>query len=304
MPWPLSSSKSRSRPASSQLDTAAFALDDTANDSRRSASVDLSRSGSVSPLTALQADSKRDRRSSFPRLALPSWRTGRPSGEHDEEDGAVELVAGHATPFSANGLRGGFAPDDLGSSRSSSIRSGSIRSTYYNGDDQEDEEGGSLRTGGSSRTRVMVSPFLTPVDSGFSDFGPDSIVPEELDRPRSIRAKTSSARMDASSKAGDEAKEEAVPAATKRRTRGWFSFSSSANGGSTPTAEEPKMLGVDPLSVTRTTVTHPAGQPSGTDGPEQTRSETAKAATPTKSKFVFPSRRRGNSELSMKNVGD
>ena len=302
MPWPLSSSKSRSRPASSASDSSAFPLDDSLSD-RRSASLDLSRSG-LSPLSAIQDSAKRDRRSSFPRLALPSWRSPAAARSPSEEDGDVELVSGHATPFSANGLRGGFAPDDaVLSSRSSSIRSGSIRSSYYNGDDQEDEEDGSLRTGGSSRTRVMVSPYLTPVDSGWSEFGPDSIVPEELDRPQKATKPTAAQPTNGQETA---LKEEGVPSAGKRRSRGWFSFSTTANGPPTPTSEDAKILVAEPpAEPSRVSAVHPAGQ-AGDAGDTQPKADkslgASKASTPNKSKFTFPSRRRMNSELSMKDV--
>lgn len=301
MPWPLSSSKARSRPASSAvLDSSGLSLGDTSSE-RRSASLDLSRSG-LSALTAVQDDSKRDRRSSFPRLALPSWRTpaSKSSGDNEGEEGGVELVPGHATPYSANGLRGGFAPDDTQlSSRSSSIRSGSVQSRYYNGDDQEDEEEDSLRTGGSSRTRVMVSPYLTPVDSGWSEFGPDSTVPEELDSPNAVKPTAAIAQAVI---AEDASKEQIVPTPCKRRTRGWFSFSSTANGGLTPTSEDPKMFPVNPLSASRTGAAHPSVQVGATDSSDS-QAKADKQNT-VKGKFTFPSRRRGNSELSMKNMDD
>ena len=302
MPWPLSSARSRSRPASSAIDTSALALDDNISD-RRGASLDLSRSG-LSPLSAVQESSKRDRRSSFPHLAIPSWRSTARSPGHNEEDGDVELVSGHATPFSATGLKGGFVPDEGQlSSRGSSIRSGSIRSSYYNGDEQDDEEEGSLRTGGSSRTRVMVSPFLTPVDSGWSEFGPDSIVPEELDRPKSTPASKSS---DLYANAAPEAssKDQDVPTASKRRSRGWFSFSSTANGASTPTIEETKTLSIEPIPAARTISTHPSGQIANASDSLDSKAAGNKVNTATKSKFTFPSRRRGNSELSLKNMDE
>lgn len=236
---------------------------------RRGGSLDISR-----PLTnyhvAAVLENKKARRSSFPRLAMPSWRTGpasspgssRSGKQLEDEQDVVELQTGHGTPFSANGLRGGFAPDEgsLYSSRGSSIRSASIRSSFYNGDDAEQEddgEGASLDTGHSSRTRVFVSPGLTPVDSGFADFGPDSVVPQ-----------------------AEEAKEmPPSPGVSKRRSKGWFSFSN-------PVKEEADEAVVE---APRESVAH------------------SSVSTPLKKSrlgFNITGRKRGDSEVSMKDIVD
>lgn len=118
MPWPLLSARARNRDPDDELASTGAASPD-----RRSSSLDISRLAlskqeqDTLPRSQLSGgdhpSSKQTRRSSFPRLALPSWRTSTTSVHSavtsgGGEEGGLELQPGYATPYTATGLRGGF----------------------------------------------------------------------------------------------------------------------------------------------------------------------------------------------------
>lgn len=180
MPWPYLSTRNKGRsstPSSADddgliagaallsLEEAPDSSSSSSNIERRAASTDIYRPDlqTITPLTPSASDKPKARRSSFPRLALPSWRqspsplapsststiqtrevTTTPSKSNsirsakrhsfaleEDDDGGVELQEGYGTPYTATGLKGGFqciSPQPSTLSGSSSIASTSSSS--------------------------------------------------------------------------------------------------------------------------------------------------------------------------------
>lgn len=286
----------------------------TSNTARRGASLDLPRASlnALTPFTTSLSNNDQKakaRRSSFPRLALPSWRQSPPSSPSssklkasgtsspssksirsttrsrptslalddrasDEDGEGVELQEGYGTPYTATGLKGGFQCTTNNLSGSSSIASTSSSSRK-----SHSSKLFSLLSSGSASTRTssdeysLESPFqheheqtankgdddflnrreniipsskpaVLPADSGFSEFGPHSIVEEE-ERRQSLSSadhryssasavnsdddenQGTSSRDGTASHGGSGGSNVTIP--KKARSRGWFSFNSSTS---------------------------------------------------------------------------
>jgi hypothetical protein len=177
-----------------------------------------------------------------------------------------------------------------------------------------------LYTPASSITRVIVSPTLTPVDSGFAEFGPDSVIEREVlrDEPGKkageVLAKTTAT---APVEASDQT---AVAGHKKTRSRGWFSFNSSSLAAADTPAATPPQNSSEALAQSLTTVRDSAVHPSSTStaghlvasnkiSKVASTSTSTPAATPAKTKMTgsgFLSRgqgrKRGDSEVSLKDI--
>lgn len=313
MPWPLSGRKQR-RVSSGDLlnESAAFSLDlgesgtGATGPDRRSSSLDISRSSLSHPaLSSLSSEEKRQRRSSFPRLALPSWRTSpnaiTAATSEGLADGDVELQPGHATPYTATGLKGGFVVDR---STSSAKEGEHPRVSSGSSWEDEDDEGASLRTAGSSRTKVLVSPFLTPVDSGFAEgFGPDTVIEAEVNRTKRFQAKPTEPPLKADVTVPPEAANQGEDASgtlthKKTRSRGWFSFSNAT----LPDAPSVSTRG-DDLPSKDPSVQLPPSTPPAVKKNKASATPVTKGRSTMASALKASGRRRGNSEVSMKEMG-
>lgn len=311
---------------------------------RRGASLDLPRVSltALTPFTTSPANNEQKlkaRRSSFPRLALPSWRQSSPStssptklktsnlssspssrslrsatsrsrptslalddalisDDLSEEGEGVELQEGYGTPYTANGLKGGFqcttSPSNNNLSGSSSIAStssSSRRSQSSNLFSLFSTSSASTRS--SSDEYSLESPFqneqiagaskgrssveeredseadrrespskvaaVLPADSGFSEFGPHSIVEEEERRQSTSTANghyqdrnttyhpSTSAMPSIDDVDQDLHSRNALPTTSnevivtipkKARSKGWFSFNSNTTSARSDIAAE------------------------------------------------------------------
>lgn len=298
-----------------------------------------------SDLRSADAGSK-SRRASFPRLSIMSWRQtpGKADADADAnltdpseascDYGGVELKSGHGTLYTTAGLRGGFSSNDSPPAKTRHVGLHSSRGGSSDYDLEEDETASSTRTPSSSRNRVLVSPSpsLAPIDSGFSEFGPSSILQEdrfgECPGASQDPVKTLPTPVQAKEDLNPDAKADPVKnteeAARKQRSRGWFSF-----GSATVPAKDSDGLPGDRVGTReheespdfkyRQSPSHPSASGLGqqTQGQHQTASMKStrsavhanapastpptKGSRPSTSMFLrSPGRKRGDSEVSMK----
>ncbi|CAD6568496.1 MAG: hypothetical protein CYPHOPRED_002591 [Cyphobasidiales sp. Tagirdzhanova-0007] len=270
----------------------AIALIEPASHERRSVSLDL---GYSSNPAFNNSDANKRTRLSLSRLAFPPWRAD--AEVKDEAMRGLELQAGYATPYTAHGSRGGFALDNTDSFATSIGRS------LCSSRDEEDPDEASLRTSGSSKTRVLVSPSPTPSDSGFAEFGPDSVIDEEMECRHEqtvspidamiIQETSNTNRSSTVSRAYPAGGEAPVAAAhqKKARSRGWFSFSSSIAGSAYPLPN---------LGLANDTLVLPEANDTASTPRSNFGSSTA---TKRKAKLISPTRSKGSSSLIINSGG-
>ncbi|KAK9898916.1 hypothetical protein P389DRAFT_167607 [Cystobasidium minutum MCA 4210] len=219
--------------------------------------------------------------------------------DDDDENQGVELQEGYGTPYTATGLKGGFqlcnpAPSNtlsgsssIASTSSSSRKSQSSNlfsllsgtssaSTTRTSSDEYSLEGHSLKEDGAedehtaersamnggSRWNGNSKPSdIIHADSGFSEFGPDTVIEQEevkrlrsalvLDGGHEATARNVTMHPSTSSQGdyeGDDSNDTVVAVPKKARSRGWFSFNSTSKQSATDTSS-----GADDTTTTTST---------------------------------------------------
>lgn len=265
MPWYSSNSAATARDNAAELTT-------SSDMHRRAVSLDLNRlSAAETSRNALlgglieEEPGKKAKRSSFARLSA-SWRFGgrsNPDANKDDEltedqEGGVELQPGFGTEYSATGLKGGFVISPSASDASSSLyrASSSTRSYASTRPTEEDYDEEPYIRSPPPRKPISPSPQSSgTAERGFADFSPASIVIEEEERRNKNSLKCEIGVKDSAGSSVSPAtkpnlsihraqcKAESPPASPtiskKSKSRGWFSFSSSANTAEAPEASTP-----------------------------------------------------------------
>lgn len=319
MPWSLYG-RSKSRPASGETGTQEAELSPV----RRGQSLDISRTLALANLhddDTTQSGSPNDQQKRNRRSSFAAWRSSGSSSSpfrSNAVDGEVELQPGHATPYTAFGVRGGFAVYTPSSSPASGPRYQYAESQRSEEDDSN--EGASLYTPASSITRVIVSPTLTPVDSGFAEFGPDSVIDSEVtrDSPGKKKGEPSGVLSDDNKTAAGASEQTSLLGHKKTRSRGWFSFNNNSAVTDTlaPSPPSPSEALSESTTTVRETATHPsctstAAKPVGASKPTKVTSATISTPIATSSKIKMSGsgflsrgqgRKRGDSEVSLKDI--